>query len=151
MGLAISLKRYPDTNPFFSANLFQQACEAVSYSKPFMRPVLVHRCAAASSRGRIGVEIGCAFGVVNLFHGVHAAVGLGEQTLDLKTIFWTERSSDAQSNQIASANFASRFDRQLVQAAGFFTGGFRIQTGRDDHEFIAAHAGNVVVATADFL
>src|ERR1700687_3245670 len=50
--------------------------------------VLVHRC-SAPARGR-KVRIANGLGVVNLFHGVHASVGFGEQTLDVETILRTE-------------------------------------------------------------
>ena len=52
-------------------------------------------------------------------------------------------------DQIAAGNFSSRLDRQLIQAAGLFVGCLRTQPGSDDHKFVSAHAGDIIVAAAD--
>src|ERR1700674_779879 len=101
--------------------------------------VLVH-CRAARARGR-KVPAASRFGVVNLFHGVHAAVGFGEQTLDVETILRTKCRAHAQGNQIAAGNFPARFDGELIQTAGLFAGRFRAHPRSDDHEFISDHPG----------
>src|SRR5437899_1228767 len=111
--------------------------------------VLVHR-RAARARGRT-VSVASGFGVVNLFHGVHAAVGFGEQALDVETILRTECRAYAQGNQVAAGNFPARLDGQLIQAAGLFAGSLRTHPRSNDHEFISAHASNIIVASAGFL
>jgi hypothetical protein len=49
--------------------------------------------------------------MVHLFHGVHATVGLGQQSLDVETIFRAKRCSHAHANQIAAGNSTARFNR----------------------------------------
>src|ERR1700687_5616101 len=110
---------------------------------------LVH-ASATRTRGR-KVPAANRLRVVNLFHGVHAAVGFGEQTLDVETILRTECRAHAQGNQIAAGNFPARFDGELIQTAGLFAGRFRAHPRSDDHEFISAHPGDIVVASAGFL
>ena len=89
--------------------------------------------------------------MVNLLHGIHAAIGLGEQAFDVETVLRTKRRPDAEAHQFAAGNFSARFDRQLVKAASFFVGCFCAQPGSDHDEFIAAHARDIIVAAADFL
>src|SRR5579871_3036700 len=50
---------------------------------------------------------GSSFGVVNLLHRVHAPVGLGQETLDIRPIFRTKRHSHAERDDVASAYVAS--------------------------------------------
>ena len=37
-----------------------------------------------------------------------------------------------------------------MQPAGLLARSFRAESGSDDHEFIAAHAGDIIVAAVDF-
>ena len=85
---------------------------------------------------------------MNFFYGIHAAVGLGEQGLDLVAVFWTECRSHAQRDYVAAAAVASGLNGGLIQAIRFFLRGFRSETESGDHEFIAAHASDVIVAAA---
>jgi hypothetical protein len=90
-------------------------------------------------------------GVVKLFHRVHAAIGFGEQVFYVVAIVGAKCGSNAKANQIAAADQPAGVDCQFMQTAGLFTGCFRVEAGSDDDEFIATHAGNLVVTTADFL
>ena len=89
--------------------------------------------------------------MVKLFHGVHAAVGFGEKALDVEAILRAESRADAEGNQIAAGNLAPPFDGELIQTAGLFEARLLVQPGNDHHEFISAHAGDVIVAAAGFL
>src|SRR5271156_5140904 len=89
--------------------------------------------------------------MVELLHGVHAAVGFGEQAFNVKTILRTEGRSHAQGDEFAPGDLFAGFDRELIQTAGLFAGRFRAQSRSDYYEFISTHAGDVIVAAADFL
>src|SRR5579872_48251 len=94
---------------------------------------------------------GSCFGVMDLLHGVHSSIRLGEQTLHVETIFRAEGHTHTESDEVATANVASGVDRRLVETIRLFFCGFGCQSGSGDDEFISTHAGNVVVAAADVL
>ena len=48
-----------------------------------------------------------SFGMMNLLHGVHAAVGFGQEAFHVESIFRTKRRAHAQGDQVAAADMAS--------------------------------------------
>src|SRR5579864_3271179 len=61
------------------------------------------------------------FGVMDLLHGIHAAVSFGQQALDVEAIVGAERGAHAQRDQFPPAHMASGFDGGLVQALSFLS------------------------------
>src|SRR5580704_3173711 len=59
-------------------------------------------------------------GVMNLLHGIHAAVGFGEQALYIESVFRAECCSNAECDQFAAADLASRLDSRLIEALRLF-------------------------------
>src|SRR5580765_7624839 len=92
-----------------------------------------------------------SFRVMNLFHGVHPPVGLGEQALDIETIVWTKGHSDAKGDEFTSTNVLSRFDCCLVQPFSFLFRRVGGETWSCNDEFVSSHTGNVVIPAADIL
>ena len=86
--------------------------------------------------------------MVNLLHGIHAAVRFGKQTLHVEAILRAERRADAQRNQVTTGNLATRFDSDLIKMAGLFDAGLELEARTNHDELISAHAGDIVVAAA---
>src|SRR5262245_18750486 len=76
-------------------------------------------------------------GVVDLLHGIHAAVGLCEKALDVGAVLRAESHSDAQADEFAAADMTSGVDGRAIQAVCFFPGGFFCQPRAGDDEFIS--------------
>src|SRR5215470_4915271 len=90
-----------------------------------------------------------SFGVMDLLHRIHPAVGLSQQALYIESVFRTKRHAYAEGNQFASADVTAGIDCGLVQSLGLLLGCFWSESRGGDDEFVAAHAGHVVVAAAD--
>src|SRR6201998_2595400 len=120
-------------------------CRAIF--RPNMGGALLFDCGSA----RLGFMLARdCFGVMDLLHGIHAAVSFGQQALDIKAIVGTERGAHAQRDQFPPAHMASGFDGGLVQTLSFLSCSLGGQPGGGNYEFVSAHAGDVVVSAASF-
>src|SRR5271156_1750094 len=70
---------------------------------------LAHR---GPARARVRLACGDC-GVMNLLHGVHAAVGFCQETLHVESVFRAERGSHTERDQFAAADVASGLDGHL--------------------------------------
>src|SRR6266853_6406113 len=111
--------------------------------------LLVHRYSSVTPQGQARLTFGPT--VVNLLHGVHAAIGFSQQSFRIDAVLWTKRCSYAQTEQVFSANLPPNLGCQLVQFFGLLHRRFWLKSGSNNHELVATHAGYIVVPTAYIL
>src|SRR5436305_12781641 len=78
------------------------------------------------------------FGMMDLLHRIHAAVGFCQQAFHVGAIFRTEGHADAERDDVASADMPSGLDRGLVQAIGLVFGSLVNETWSSNHERVHA-------------
>src|ERR1700676_4334463 len=82
---------------------------------------------------------------------IHPAVGLAQQSLGIGSVGAEDSAAYTKSHHALAANVHSSFNHKPIQVLNLDLGGSRGKSWHDEHEFVAAHAGDIVVASTGSL
>src|SRR5260370_1216898 len=95
-----------------------------------------------------GILVQMLQALVLLFLQIHAPVSLGEKLFSVIAILGIEGTANAEREPILAAYLTSCYPGKFAQTHAARFGCVCAQPWRDDHKFIASHAGNVVILSA---